>query len=81
LRPTLTFSASANPIVYLGARPVFVDSERASWNLDPALLAETLERKARQDRLPKAVIPVHLYGQSADMEPILAACARHGVPR
>lgn len=77
---TLTFSASANPVVYLGARPVFIDSEPISWNLDPALVAETIERKARQGRLPKAVIPVHLYGQSADMDPLLAACARHEIP-
>ena len=76
---TLTFVASANPIVYLGARPVFIDSERVSWNLDPALVVETIERKARQGRLPKAVIPVHLYGQSADMDPILEVCVRHGV--
>ncbi|MGB3061310.1 MAG: aminotransferase class I/II-fold pyridoxal phosphate-dependent enzyme, partial [Anaerolineae bacterium] len=77
---TLTFSASVNPIVYLGARPVFVDSERVSWNMDPDLLAETLARKARQGRLPKAVIPVHLYGQSADIAPILESCGRYGVP-
>ncbi len=77
---TLTFSASANPIVYLGGRPTFIDSERTSWNMDPALLAETLAARARAGRLPKAVIPVHLYGQSADMDPILAACARYDVP-
>lgn len=77
---TLTFSASANPIVYLGARPVFIDSEQISWNLDPALVCETIERKARQGRLPKAVIPVHLYGQSADLDPILEVCARYDVP-
>jgi pyridoxal phosphate-dependent aminotransferase EpsN len=79
---TLTFSASANPIVYLGARPVFVDSERASWNMGPGLLAETLQRKARHPRggrLPKAVVLVHLYGQSADIDPVRAACAEHGV--
>jgi dTDP-4-amino-4,6-dideoxygalactose transaminase len=76
---TLTFSASANPIVYLGAQPVFIDSERVSWNMDPALLEETLVARARAGKLPKAVIPVHLYGQSADMDPILAACHRHGV--
>jgi pyridoxal phosphate-dependent aminotransferase EpsN len=76
---TLTFSASANPIAYLGARPVFVDSERASWNMDPGLLAETLERKARAGRLPRAVVLVHLYGQSADIDPVRAACAEHGV--
>lgn len=77
---TLTFSASANPVVYLGGRPTFIDSEQTSWNMDPGLLAETLAGRARAGRLPKAVIPVHLYGQSADMEPILAACARYGVP-
>lgn len=77
---TLTFSASANPIVYLGGRPVFVDSERVSWNLDPALVCETIERKARQGRRPKAVIPVHLYGQSADLDPILEVCARYEIP-
>ncbi|MCE7979674.1 MAG: aminotransferase class I/II-fold pyridoxal phosphate-dependent enzyme [Caldilinea sp. CFX5] len=77
---TLTFSASVNPIVYLGGRPVFVDSERTSWNMDPHLLAETLARKARQGRLPKAVVVVHLYGQSADLQPIMAACDHYGVP-
>lgn len=76
---SLTFSASVNPIVYLGARPVFIDSERRSWNLDPALLAEALEVRAREGRLPKALVPVHLYGQSADMDPILKVCRRHGV--
>ena len=61
---TLTFSATVNPIVYLGAKPVFIDSERASWNMDPELLAATLARFARQGCLPKAVVVVHLYGQS-----------------
>lgn len=77
---TLTFSASANPIVYLGGRPVFIDSEATSWNMDPHLLAETLARKAQQGRLPKAVVVVHLYGQSADLNPIIAACNHYGVP-
>jgi len=77
---TLTFSASVNPIVYLGARPVFIDSERTSWNLDPALVVETIERKVAQGCPLKAVIPVHLYGQSADMEPIMSACDRYGIP-
>jgi pyridoxal phosphate-dependent aminotransferase EpsN len=76
---SLTFSASVNPIVYLGGVPVFVDSERASWNMDAALLAEELDRRARAGRLPKAVVVVHLYGQSADLDPIVEACARHGV--
>jgi pyridoxal phosphate-dependent aminotransferase EpsN len=77
---TLTFSASANPICYEGGRPVFIDSEYKTWNMDPALLREALAAKARQGRLPKAVIVVHLYGQCADMDPILEACAEFGVP-
>lgn len=76
---SLTFSASANPVVYLGARPTFIDSEPDSWNMDPALLAQTLEDRARAGKLPRAVILVHLYGQSADIDPIAAACARYGV--
>lgn len=76
----LTFVASVNPVRYLGAEPVFIDSDRTSWNMDPALLAEALEERARRGRLPRAVVVVDLYGQSADMDPILAACRRHGVP-
>jgi pyridoxal phosphate-dependent aminotransferase EpsN len=79
LTSTLTFVASVNPIVYLGAVPAFIDSERSSWNMDPGLLEEALEQRARTGRLPKAVVVVHLYGQSADLDPIAAACARHGV--
>jgi dTDP-4-amino-4,6-dideoxygalactose transaminase len=77
---TLTFAASVNPIIYLGARPTFIDSERVSWNMDPALLSDTLEARARAGRLPAAVVLVHLYGQSAEIRPILAACEHHGVP-
>lgn len=76
----LTFAASVNPVRYLGAEPVFIDCERTSWNMDPELLREALDEAARAGRLPRAVIVVHLYGQSADMDPILAACARYGVP-
>lgn len=77
---TLTFSASANPICYLGASPVFIDSDRATWNMDPGLLIDALARRARMNRLPRAVVVVHLYGQSADLDPIMEACAFHGVP-
>ncbi len=80
LGPTLTFVASVNPAMYLGARPVFLDVDRASWNLDPQRLADVLKAKADQGRLPRAVVVVHLYGQSADMDPILEVCGRHGVP-
>lgn len=76
---TLTFSASVNPIVYAGARPVFIDSDNESWNMNPALLISTLDERARQGRLPKAVVLVHLYGQSANVAPILEACDRYGV--
>jgi pyridoxal phosphate-dependent aminotransferase EpsN len=76
---TLTFAASVKPIVYLGARPVMIDSEAGSWNMDPALLAGELDRRARVGRLPKAVVVVHLYGQSADLDPIVEACDRYGV--
>ena len=76
---TLTFAASVNPISYLGARPVFVDSERRSWNLDPALLEEAVESRVRAGRTPRALVLVHLYGQSADVEPIAACCRRHGI--
>ena len=77
---TLTFAASVNPILYVGARPVFIDSETASWNMDPQLLADFLAERARQKRLPKAVILVHLYGQSGDIAPILALCEQYDVP-
>jgi len=76
----LTFVASVNPIRYLGATPVFVDSDPETWMMSPALLEEALADRARRGRLPRAVVVVHLYGQCADMDPILAACARRGVP-
>jgi dTDP-4-amino-4,6-dideoxygalactose transaminase len=76
---SLTFSASANPIVYQHAKPVFIDSDRISWNMDPNILLEALDRKAKAGKLPKAVILVHLYGQSADIDPILAACQKYDV--
>jgi pyridoxal phosphate-dependent aminotransferase EpsN len=78
--PTLTFVATANPVAYLGAKPVFLDSDRETWNLDPDLLSRTLRQRADRNRLPKALIVVHLYGQPADMDPIIAACARYEVP-
>src|SRR5690606_17282774 len=76
---TLTFCASVNPILYVGGVPVFVDSERTSWNLDPNLLEDVLRRKAESGRAPKALVLVHLYGQTADLEPIVALCERYGV--
>ena len=77
---TLTFVASVNPIGYLGAKPIFVDSELSTWNLDPNRLADLLTARAAVNRLPKAVVVVHLYGQSADMDPIMEVCDRYAVP-
>jgi pyridoxal phosphate-dependent aminotransferase EpsN len=74
---TLTFVASANPILYEGAIPVFLDCERESWNLDPNVLADAL--KSHSGRKPKALVLVHLYGQSANLDPIIELCAKHGV--
>ena len=76
----LTFAASAFAITYRGAKPVFIDSDRTSWNLDPDLLSEELEELAGARRLPKAVVTVDLYGQSADHDRILETCARYEVP-
>jgi dTDP-4-amino-4,6-dideoxygalactose transaminase len=77
---TLTFCGSVNPILYQGAIPVFIDSNRSSWNMDPELLVAELDRRAKTGKLPKAVILVHLYGQSADIHPILAACNKYEIP-
>jgi pyridoxal phosphate-dependent aminotransferase EpsN len=76
----LTFVASVNPIRYLGAEPILIDSERATWNMNPQLLAHALAEHAAAGRLPKAVVVVHLFGQCADMDPILEACTHFGVP-
>jgi dTDP-4-amino-4,6-dideoxygalactose transaminase len=77
---SLTFVASCNPILYCGARPVFVDSEPESWNMSPAALERAFEWAQREGRLPRCVIIVNLYGQSADMDALLPLCERYGVP-
>ncbi|HEX7523421.1 MAG TPA: aminotransferase class I/II-fold pyridoxal phosphate-dependent enzyme [Candidatus Deferrimicrobium sp.] len=77
---TFTFAASANVVKYLGATPVFLDSDRETWNMDPGLLEEELSACAQRGKLPKAVIAVDLYGQSADYDRLQAACGRYGVP-
>ncbi len=76
---TLTFAGSVFPILYEGAIPVLIDSETTSGNLDPELVREYLADAARTNRLPKALIAVHLYGQHADIDAIAAACLEHGV--
>lgn len=75
----LTFAATANACAYVGARPVFIDSERRTWNMDPELLERALDDAAARKALPKAVIVVDLYGQCAELERISQACLHHGV--
>jgi len=77
---TLTFVASASPIVYQGATPVFIDSEPESWNMSPCALERALLDARRNGRLPKAVIVVHLYGQSAHMDALISLCNRYDIP-
>ncbi|MFD1708001.1 aminotransferase class I/II-fold pyridoxal phosphate-dependent enzyme [Siminovitchia sediminis] len=77
---TLTFIASANPILYQGAEPVFIDSEPDTWNMSPAALKKALEDAGQKGKLPKAVIVVHLYGQSAKMDEILCLCNQYDIP-
>ena len=77
---SITFSASANPIAYQGAIPVFIDSEMDTWNIDPTLLKFALEEAKQNDKLPKAIIPVHLYGMPAKMDEILSIANEYGVP-
>lgn len=80
LCPTLTFGAAAFAITYVGATPVFVDSEAVSWNANPMLVGEALEEAAGHGELPKAAILVDLYGQSAALGPLIDACRRFRVP-
>lgn len=80
LCPTFTFCATATPIVHAGASPIFIDCEEKSWNIDPELLAKELKTLAYKDKLPKAVMVAHIYGQSADMDPIIESCNRYEIP-
>lgn len=78
---SLTFSASANPVIYQGATPVFVDSEPQTWNIDPVLLDKAIaDRKKKTGKLPKAIIPVHLYGMPAMMDEIMLVAKNWGIP-
>ena len=78
---SFTFCASSHPITYLGATPVFIDSERETWNMDPVLLEQAiLDRKAKTGKLPKAIIPVALYGMPYDCERIMAVADKYGIP-
>lgn len=78
---TFTFCASSHPITYLGATPVFIDSESGSWNMDPALLEQAIvDRKAKTGCYPKAIVPVALYGMPYDIERIMAIGRKYGIP-
>lgn len=78
---SFTFAASANPVVYQGATPVFVDSEPDTWNIDPELLRQAIDDRLRvTGKLPKAIIPVHLYGTPARMNEIRSVAAAYGIP-
>lgn len=77
---TLTFIASANPILYLGAKPVFIDSEDSTWNMSPQALERAFVDAKASGQLPKAVIIVNLYGQNARMDELIAICDVYGVP-
>lgn len=78
---SFTFCASANPITYLGGVPVFVDSERDTWNMDPQLLEEAIQdRIVKTGKKPKAIVPVYLYGMPAKMEEIMAVATKYDIP-
>ncbi len=78
---SFTFAASANPIKYLGAEPVFIDSEMDTWNMDPELLELAIkDRIAIKGKKPKAIIPVHLYGMPAKMDEIMEVANRYDIP-
>lgn len=77
---SMTFSASANPIAYQGATPVFVDSEKDSWNMSPEFLEEAIKDRISKGKKPKAIIPVHLYGMPANMVAIIAIANKYDIP-
>ncbi len=77
---SMTFSASANPIAYVGAKPVFVDSETDTWNMSPELLETAIKARIAAGVTPKAIIPVHLYGMPAKMPEIMAIANRYNIP-
>ncbi|MDA7662041.1 DegT/DnrJ/EryC1/StrS family aminotransferase [Verrucomicrobia bacterium] len=78
--PSLTFVAGCNPVLYEHARPVFIDSENLSWNLDPQQLQEFLIKRAKVNRLPRVVTVAHLFGQSADLDAVIELCRRYEIP-
>lgn len=80
LASSFTFSATVNPITYVGAKPVLIDSEKETWNIDPELLKEAIEDRIRKGNKPKAIIMVHLYGMSAKIEEIMDIANKYEIP-
>lgn len=76
---SMTFSASANPILYQHATPIFIDSEKNTWNMDPEILEATIKDRIAKGKMPKAIIPVHLYGMPAKMEPIMQIAEKYEI--
>ena len=77
---SFTFSASANPIVYLGATPIFIDSERETWNISPELLEAAIEGRIKQGNIPKAIVAVHLYGMPYKVREVHEIAAKYNIP-
>lgn len=77
---SLTFIGSVSPVIFQGATPVFIDSDRVSWNMDTDLLAEEIEACRKRGKLPKAVVPTDIYGQCADLDRIVGICSAYNVP-
>jgi dTDP-4-amino-4,6-dideoxygalactose transaminase len=77
---SFTFSASVNPVIYQGAHPIFIDSEKETWNMDPVLLEEAILDKINKNQKPKAIILVHLYGYPAKLDEILAISNKYEIP-
>lgn len=77
---SMTFSASANPIAYLGATPIFIDSETDTWNMCPIALEQAIKDRISRGKKPKAIIPVHLYGMPAKMDEIKAIANQYEIP-
>lgn len=80
LCPTFSFVAAANPVMYLGAKPVFIDSEPRTWNMDPDVVAGYLQKAARANKLPKALVVADIYGQCADFDALRQACDAYRIP-
>ena len=77
---SMTFSASANPILYLGARPIFIDSEEQTWNICPVALENAIEDRMQIGKKPKAIIAVHLYGVPYQIEKVRSVADKYGIP-